>query len=48
MVLIKSARLQGVIGKIMENRSKHRFLLSIDLIKKSVSVEIEVLHIEPL
>ncbi len=47
-VLIKSGPLQGIIGKIMEKRSKHRFLLSIDLIKKSVSVEIDILDIEPL
>ena len=47
-VLIKSGPLQGIIGKIMEKRSKHRFLLSIDLIKKSVSVEIDILDMEPL
>jgi len=47
-VLIKSGPLQGIIGKIMEKRSKHRFVLSIDLIKKSVSVEINILDMEPL
>ena|ERR1700752_2273637 len=47
-VLIKSGPLQGIIGKIMEKRSKHKLVLSIDLIKKSVSVEIGVLDIEPL
>jgi transcription antitermination factor NusG len=47
-VLIKSGPLQGIVGKIMEKRSRHRFLLSIDLIKKSVSVEIDVLDMEPL
>jgi transcription antitermination factor NusG len=47
-VLIKSGPLQGIIGKIMEKRSKHRFVLSIDLIKKSVSVEVDVLDMEPL
>ncbi len=47
-VLIKSGPLQGVIGRIMEKRSKHRFVLSIDLIKKSVSVEVNVLDMEPL
>lgn len=47
-VLIKSGPLQGVVGKIMEKRSRHRFVLSIDLIKKSVSLEIDVLDIELL
>jgi transcription antitermination factor NusG len=47
-VLIKSGPLQGIIGKIMEKRSKHKIVLSIDLIKKAVSVEIDILDIEPL
>ncbi|MGE5443073.1 MAG: transcription termination/antitermination protein NusG [Ignavibacteriales bacterium] len=47
-VLIKSGPLQGIIGKILEKRSKHRFVLSIDLIKKSVSVEIDIVDMEPL
>ena len=47
-VLIKSGPLQGVVGKIMDKRSRHRLVLSIDLIKKSVSLEIDVLDIEPL
>lgn len=47
-VLIKNGPLQGVIGKIMEKRSKHRFVLAIDLIKRSVSVEVDILDMEPL
>ncbi len=47
-VLIKSGPLRGIIGKIMEKRPKHRLILSIDLIKKSVCLEIDVLDIEPL
>ncbi|MER3445407.1 MAG: hypothetical protein C4291_00595 [Candidatus Dadabacteria bacterium] len=47
-VLIKRGPLQGVIGRIVEKRSKHRFVLSIDLVKKSVSVEVNVIDMEPL
>jgi Transcription antiterminator len=47
-VVIKSGPLQGVIGKITEKRSKHTFVLSIDLIKRAVSVEVDVLDVEPL
>lgn len=47
-VMIKNGPLQGVVGKISEKRSKHTFVLSIDLIKRAVSVEINVLDLEPL
>lgn len=47
-VVIKSGPLQGVVGKIIEKRSKHTFVLSIDLIKRAVSVEVDVLDIELL
>jgi transcription antitermination factor NusG len=47
-VIIKSGPLQGVIGKIVDKRSKHKIILSIDLIKRSVCVEVDVLDIEPL
>ncbi len=47
-VVIKSGPLQGVVGRIIEKRSKHTFVLSIDLIKRAVSVEVDVLDIELL
>lgn len=47
-VVIKSGPLQGIVGKIIEKRSKHTFVLSIDLIKRAVSVEVDVLDIELL
>ncbi len=47
-VLIKSGPLQGVIGKIIDKRAKHKLILSIDLIKRSISVVVHVLDIELL
>ncbi|GBD39971.1 Transcription antitermination protein RfaH [bacterium HR37] len=47
-VIIKSGPLQGVVGRIVDKKSKHKVVLSIDLIKRSVCVEIDVLDIEPI
>jgi transcription antitermination factor NusG len=46
---IKNGPLAGVVGKIIEKRpSKHIVVLSVDLIKRSVSVEVHVHDIELL
>ncbi len=40
--------LQGIIGKINERLGKYKLLISIELIKRSISVEIDVKDIEPI
>ncbi len=40
--------LQGIIGKISERLGKYKLLISIELIKRSISVEIDVKDIEPI
>jgi len=47
-VLIISGPLQGVVGKVVEKRGKYRLLLSIDLIKRSVLVEVDAKDVEVL
>lgn len=48
-VEIKNGPLAGVVGKIVDKRSsKHIVVLSVDLIKRSVSVEVHVRDIELL
>lgn len=48
-VVIKRGPLEGVVGKIIDKRSsKHRVILSVDLIKRAVSVEVDVQDIELL
>jgi len=48
-VMIKNGPLEGVVGKIVGKRSsKHIFILSVDLIKRAVSVEVHVEDIELL
>src|SRR5574341_150732 len=40
--------LQGIIGKINERLGKYKLLISVELIKRSISVEIDVKDIEPI
>jgi len=40
--------LQGIIGKINERLGKYKLLISIELIKRSISVEIDVKDVEPI
>lgn len=49
-VLIKRGPLQGIVGKIVDKKksARHTLIISIDLIKRSVSIEVDVLDIEPL
>jgi transcription antitermination factor NusG len=48
-VEIKNGPLAGVVGKIVDKRSsKHIVVLSVDLIKRSISVEVHVQDIELL
>ena len=42
-VLINNGPLEGVVGKVLAKRSsKHIVVLSVDLIKRSVSVEVHI------
>ena len=40
--------LQGINGKINERLGKYKLLISIELIKRSISVEIDVKDVEPI
>ncbi len=46
---IKNGPLAGIVGKVIDKRSsKHLVVLSVDLIKRSVSVEVHIQDIEML
>jgi len=48
-VVIKRGPLKGIAGKIVEKKSsKHKLIVSIEIIKRSVSIEVDVLDIETL
>jgi len=48
-VVIRNGPLQSVVGKILDKRSsKHIVILAVDLIKRAVSVEVNIEDIEPL
>ena len=48
-VIIKRGPLKGIVGKIVDKKSsKHRLIVSIELIKRSVSIEVDVLDVETL
>jgi transcription antitermination factor NusG len=45
-VVVANGPLQGVRGRILERRGNYRLVLSIDIIQRSVSVEVDVRDIE--
>jgi len=45
-VVVVNGPLQGVNGKIMERKGQNRLIVSIDIIKRSVSVEVDPADIE--
>lgn len=48
-VIIKRGPLKGITGRIIDKKSsKHKLIISIELIKRSVSIEVDVLDIETL
>jgi transcription antitermination factor NusG len=47
-VVVINGLLQGIIGKIIERLGKYKLLISIELIKRSISVEIDVKDVEAL
>lgn len=38
--------LNGILGKVIERRGKHRLIISIDLIQRSVAAEVDIRDIE--
>ncbi len=47
-VVVINGPLQGITGKILERVGKYKLLISIELIKRSISVEIDVNDVEAL
>ena len=45
-VIVVNGPLQGVRGKILEIRGNYRLILSVDLIQRSVSLEIDIKDVE--
>jgi transcription antitermination factor NusG len=47
-VLVKAGPLQGLEGILVRKKNRSRFVISIDLIMRSVAVEIDVGELEPI
>jgi transcription antitermination factor NusG len=47
-VIVVNGPLQGITGKIMARLGKYKLLISVELIKRSISVEIDVKDVEPI
>lgn len=45
-VYVKRGALEGMQGRVVERRGTSRLIMSVDLIKRSVSVEVDVLDVE--
>ena len=45
-VVVINGPLQGMVGRISERRGKYRLILSVDLIQRSVSVELDIRDVE--
>jgi len=45
---IKSGPLQGMVGILLRKKNLERFIISLDLIHRSISVEINALELEPI
>lgn len=46
MVMVVNGPLQGVVGRILQKRTSNKLILSVDLIKRSVSVEVQAEDVE--
>ena len=46
MVVVVNGPLQGVVGRILKKRASNKLILSVDLIKRSVSVEVKAEDVE--
>lgn len=47
-VLVKAGPLQGLEGILVRKKNRSRFIISIDLIMRSVAVEVDVAELEPI
>jgi transcription antitermination factor NusG len=47
-VLVKAGPLQGLEGILVRKKNRSRFIISIDLIMRSVAAEIDVAELEPI
>jgi transcription antitermination factor NusG len=47
-VLVKAGPLQGLEGILVRKKNRSRFVISLDLIMRSVAVEIDVTELEPI
>jgi len=47
-VIVVNGILQGVRGRVVERRGEHKLILSVDLIKRSVSLELDINDVEPI
>jgi transcription termination/antitermination protein NusG len=47
-VIVTHGPLEGVVGRIVKRKGSNKLLLSVDLIKRAVSVEVEMEIVEPL
>jgi transcription antitermination factor NusG len=45
---VKSGPLQGMIGILLRKKNLERFIISLDLIQRSISVEIDAAQLEPI
>jgi len=45
---VKSGPLRGMIGIVLKKKNTNRFVLSLDLIMRSMSVELDGLELEPI
>ncbi len=48
MVIVSHGPLQGIIGRILKRRGLNKLILSVDLIKRAVSVEVDIGIVELL
>jgi len=47
-IIVVNGLLQGVRGRVVERRGEHRLILSVDLIKRSVSLEVDIEDVESI
>lgn len=45
---VKSGPLQGMIGILLRKKNLERFVISLDMIQRSISVEIDAVQLEPI
>lgn len=46
--VVTNGPLQGTVGKVLDKRGEHRLILSVDIIRRSVAVEVDARDVEPI